>query len=98
MPSGVVRSSVAQNGGAGGEEHEQPREAHGAEPRPSEELAVTRPKLLNAADLDRMSPNERAAAVIARIVTDLAVLPKDFRNRVEATAQRLAHERRQMKK
>ncbi len=50
------------------------------------------PELLTVADLDRMTPNERAEAVNARIVTDIEQLPAAFRARVIATAERVAGE------
>lgn len=40
-----------------------------------------------------MSPDERAAAFNARIVTDLAELWPEFRDRVLATGRRLLAER-----
>ncbi|MEO5839158.1 MAG: hypothetical protein ABIQ73_21015 [Acidimicrobiales bacterium] len=52
-----------------------------------------KPELLTAAVLDSMSPDERAAAVRAHIVTDLDELPADFRQRVVATGERIARER-----
>lgn len=48
------------------------------------------PKVISAEELDRMSPDERARVVREHIVTDLDLLPKGFRQRVEATARRLA--------
>lgn len=48
------------------------------------------PRLITAADLDEMSPDERARVVREHIVTDLDQLPDEFRQRVEATAARLA--------
>ena len=47
-------------------------------------------RTLTAAELDQMSPDERAAALRDRLVTDLDELPKPFRHRVEETARRLA--------
>ena len=41
-----------------------------------------------------MSPDERARVVREHIVTDLGQLPDDFRQRVEATAGRLAEQLR----
>ena len=41
-----------------------------------------------------MSPDERARVVREHIVTDLDLLPDGFRRRVEATAGRLAEQRR----
>ncbi len=52
-----------------------------------------KPELLTVAVLDSMSPDERAAAVRAHIVTDLDELPADFRQRVVATGERIARER-----
>jgi hypothetical protein len=52
-------------------------------------------KLLTALELDEMSPDERAAAVNDRVVTDLDELPAEFRDRVVATGRRLAVERAQ---
>jgi hypothetical protein len=52
-----------------------------------------KPELITAAALDAMSPDERAAAVKERIVTDLDELPDEFRRRVVATGERLARER-----
>ncbi|HEX9505253.1 MAG TPA: hypothetical protein VGA62_04535 [Acidimicrobiia bacterium] len=52
-------------------------------------------KLLTAPELDGMSPDERAAAVNDRVVTDLDELPPEFRDRVVATGRRLAVERTQ---
>ena len=51
------------------------------------------PELITAEALDDMSPDERAAAVREHIVTDLDELPADFRQRVVATAERLARQR-----
>jgi hypothetical protein len=49
-------------------------------------------KLLTAAELDQLSPDERALAVQSGIVTELDELPADFRQRVTATAERLAEQ------
>jgi hypothetical protein len=51
-------------------------------------------RLLTTEDLDAMSPDQRAAAVSERIVTDLDALPAEFRQRVVDTGARLAAERR----
>jgi hypothetical protein len=51
------------------------------------------PKLLTAAELDQMSPDERALALRAGIVKELDELPADFRQRVTATAEVLAEQR-----
>lgn len=50
-------------------------------------------QLVTAAQLDAMSPNERAAALGEHLVTDFAELPEEFRERVLATGRRLAIER-----
>lgn len=50
------------------------------------------PKPLTAAELDDMSPNERAHALRERIVTDLDALPAEFRARIEQTARDLGSE------
>ena len=50
-------------------------------------------QLVTAAQLDAMSPNERAAALAEHIVMDLDELPEAFRGRVVATGHRLATER-----
>jgi len=52
------------------------------------------PGPISAAELDAMTPDERNAAVDARIVSSLDELPSQFRDRVIATAERLAAERR----
>ena len=46
--------------------------------------------VLTAAELDELSPSERAQAVRERVVEDLGQIPEGFRNRVEATARRLS--------
>lgn len=52
------------------------------------------PKVIAAEELDSMSPDERAKVVREHIVTDLNELPDGFRQRVEATAARLAEQLR----
>ena len=52
------------------------------------------PKVITAEELDSMSPDERAKVVREHIVTDLNELPDGFRQRVEATATRLAEQLR----
>ena len=57
--------------------------------RPAEGYAAAVAKdsrFLSAPDLDAMSPDERAAALNERIVTDLQTLPEEFRDRVLAPA------------
>jgi hypothetical protein len=48
--------------------------------------------LITAAELDQMSPDERARVVREHLVTDLDHLPDGLRRRVEATAGRLAEQ------
>jgi hypothetical protein len=50
------------------------------------------PELLTVADLDSMTPNERAQAVNARVVMTSSKLPPAFRASVIATAERVADE------
>ena len=50
------------------------------------------PRLITAAELDEMTPNERAAALTERIVTDWDLVPAAFRAQVEATGARLAEQ------
>jgi hypothetical protein len=50
------------------------------------------PRLITAAELDEMTPNERADALTARIVTDWDLVPAAFREQVEATGARLAEQ------
>ncbi|MCA1697253.1 MAG: hypothetical protein LC749_22465 [Actinobacteria bacterium] len=52
------------------------------------------PRVITAAQLDAMSPDERARVVREHIVTDLDELPEGFRRRVETTAARLAEQLR----
>ena len=52
------------------------------------------PRVITAAELDEMSPDERAQVVREHIVTDLEELPEGFRRRVEKTAARLAEQLR----
>jgi hypothetical protein len=49
-------------------------------------------ELLTAAEMDAMTPDERATAVRERIATDLDEIPDGFRARIERTGQRLATE------
>jgi hypothetical protein len=49
-------------------------------------------RIVTAEELDPLSPNERAAAVDAHIVTSIEELPERFRIRVLQTGQRLAAE------
>lgn len=46
--------------------------------------------VLTAAELDELSPSERAHAVREGVVQDLDQIPEGFRRRVEATARRLS--------
>jgi hypothetical protein len=52
------------------------------------------PRVIAAAELDTMSPDERAQVVREHIVTDLEELPEGFRRRVETTAARFAEQLR----
>jgi hypothetical protein len=52
------------------------------------------PRAITAEELDAMSPDERAQVVREHMVTDLDQLPEAFRQRVEATAARLAEQLR----
>jgi hypothetical protein len=55
---------------------------------------MTERKLITAEELEAMSPDERAAVINERIVTDLVELPSVFRAKVMATGQQLAAARR----
>ena len=46
--------------------------------------------LLTAAELDKLTPDQRAAALRERIVTDLDTLPPHFCERITETATMLA--------
>jgi hypothetical protein len=52
-------------------------------------------ELLTAAELDAMTPNERAAAFDERIVRSWDEVPAEFRARVEAAARRLSADRQE---
>jgi hypothetical protein len=47
-------------------------------------------QLITAAEMDQMTPDQRALVVNEHSHTNLDALPEDFRQTVEATAQRLA--------
>lgn len=51
------------------------------------------PRVITAAEFDKMTPNERAACFAEGIVTDWDQVPEEFREQVVATAKRLAVER-----
>lgn len=51
------------------------------------------PKVITAAEFDKMTPDERAACVAEGLVTNWEDVPADFRDRLVATAKRLAAER-----
>jgi Fic family protein len=53
-------------------------------------VGVENRDVLTAAELDELSPSERAQAVRDGVVEDLDQLPGGFRRRVEATARRLS--------
>ena len=48
-----------------------------------------RRRLITAADMDRMSPQERADAIDASLVTNWEDVPEPFRSEVLATAHEL---------
>ncbi len=48
--------------------------------------------VLTAAELDELSPSERAEAIREGVVKDFDDVPEGFRGRVEATARRLSAE------
>lgn len=48
--------------------------------------------LMAAAELDELSPSERAQAVREGLVKDLDQLPESFRRRLEDSARRLSAE------
>lgn len=52
--------------------------------------SMTDREVITAEDLDRMTPDQRAAAVRASIATDWDQVPAEVRARVEATAATLA--------
>lgn len=56
---------------------------------------MTERKLITATELEEMTPDQRAAVVNERIVTDLDELPPEFRAKVMATGQKLAADRAQ---
>ena len=51
-------------------------------------------KLITAADMDRMTPQERADAVDAGTIRSWDDVPEPFRSEVLATAQELSERRR----
>lgn len=55
-------------------------------------------RVITADEMDKMTPNQRAAAVVAGTILDLGALPPAFRERVERKAKelndRIAAERR----
>jgi len=57
--------------------------------RPSVTVACVTNDLITAEELEAMTPDERAAAVRSRIVTDLDELPDGFRARVVENLDRL---------
>jgi len=54
---------------------------------------VAKRKVISAAELDAMSPDERAQVVRGGIVHDLDDVPSEFREKVRHTAARLAAKR-----
>jgi hypothetical protein len=51
-------------------------------------------RIVTAADLEKMSPQERADVVGAAVVTDWSEVPESFRAQVNATARQLGEQRR----
>jgi hypothetical protein len=51
-------------------------------------------RIVTAADLEKMSPQERADVVGAAVATDWSEVPDAFRAQVNATARRLGEQRR----
>lgn len=51
-------------------------------------------EIVTAADLDRMTPQERLTVVDASRVRSWEEVPEPFRSEVEATARRLGEQRR----
>jgi hypothetical protein len=54
---------------------------------------ITGDQLLTAADLDRMTPEERQAAFDARVVTDLSELPAEYVAQLQSRATALVARR-----
>ena len=50
--------------------------------------------IVNAAQLEKMSPQQRADVVDAAVVTSWDDVPESFRARIEAAAHRLGKQRR----
>ena len=51
-------------------------------------------RIVTAADLERMTPQERADVIDASVVTDWNDVPESFRTQIDATARRLGEQRR----
>lgn len=51
------------------------------------------PRIVTAAELDAMTPDERRAEFRRRVVRDVADLPDDLRERIRSTAESLARAR-----
>ncbi|HEX4981987.1 MAG TPA: hypothetical protein VFV63_09825 [Ilumatobacteraceae bacterium] len=49
-------------------------------------------KVITAAEMDKMTPQQRADAVDAGIVRDWSQVEPDFRNRIEDRARQLAQQ------
>jgi len=58
------------------------------------EPMAEKPKLVTAAEMDAMTPDERAQLVRSRIITSLDDLPEGFRQDVVDEARRLSKELR----
>lgn len=50
------------------------------------------PRLITAAELDKMTPDQRAAVFAERTVTNLDDVPEAFRQTIISTAERLSAE------
>jgi hypothetical protein len=57
-------------------------------------MAKERRAIITAADMDKMTPQERADAVDASIVQSWDDVPEPFRTEVQETARRLGEQRR----
>jgi hypothetical protein len=53
-----------------------------------------RDRIVTAADLEKMTPQQRADVIDASVVTDWDDVPESFRATVDAAARRLGEQRR----
>ena len=51
-------------------------------------------RIVTAADLERMTPQERADVIDASVVTDWNDVPESFRAKIDANARHLGEQRR----